>query len=168
MLAVPDDPNLKTHSSRRTRSPHQLTCRTNIDVLGPNRSSRPQDKGKARATEPLTSLYQDSASACAVRDQSCSSVPTSVPIPAWTTPTIVNVNSAFTGLTPASPLNSRYHRAPRRGGYEQGAFVTVLNPFVAESKAGDARSGCGAGWLGKKGRAKSNGSTVTVWPEADC
>lgn len=152
ILAVPDDPYLKTYSSRHPPPTDTVICRSQVGVLGPNIPSRPQN-----ATEKHTS----------------EALPTSQPSTQIEAPpklsndtTRVNHNTLFTGMTLTSPLNGRHVRAPRSRGYEQGAYVTMLNPSVGGPAPQSTTAGYGAGKTGRR-KADDEESKVTAWPMVD-
>lgn len=133
MLAVPDDPDLKTYASRHPPSNSVINHGSRIGVLGPNIPSRAINKGKARATTPPhTCTPQDVVPAHDSRDRPKPTSQTGISTIIWSDSTKTNNNTAFTGATIASPLNGRYRTAPRGRGYQQGRFVTVLNPITSK------------------------------------
>lgn len=170
MLAVPGDPNLKTHSSRRPPSTPALSYNSKVAVLGPNIPSRPEGNGRAReVVSPSTLLRQNFASARKSEDKAGSRTPSAVPTTHSTESTKVNTNTAFTGTTLASPLNGPHVLSPRSRGYEQSTFVTVLNPSNASPAASNVASRYGARRPEKEaGEARDDASRVTAWPGAEC
>ncbi|KAF2625451.1 hypothetical protein BU25DRAFT_492740 [Macroventuria anomochaeta] len=166
MLAVPDDPTLKTYSSRHPPLTDVVTYQSQVGVLGPNIPLRPQHIDRFTTSEPIpTSLRQNFAPA---RNQPGPSTQVERPPKISNDTTRVNKNTLSTGVTLASPLNGRHVRAPRSRGYEQDAFVTVLNPSVVSSATEKTMAGYGAGMPGKRYKARDQESKVTAWPEADC
>lgn len=170
ILAVPDDPDLKTYSSRYPPPINTVACQPQIGIVGPIIPSRPvHTKDSTLSRTPPNSLRSNIVPARPARPERISSEqfrPNAQDALAmdWFEPTRVNDNTTFTGVTLASPLNHRIMTAPRQRGYDQDAFVTVLNPSVDGSKAGSKMSESSAGKRDKEYVVKDGESAVTKWP----
>lgn len=171
MLAVPGDPNLKTHSSRHPPSPLTLTYNSKVAVLGPNIPSRPEGNGKAREIMPSSALLrQNLAPARKSEDKADSRTRRVMPATDSTASTKVNTNTTFTGTTFASPLGGPHVCSPRSRGYEQSTFVTVLNPSHVSPATSNVMSRYGIRRPERKEKAGAGDdeSKVTAWPGAEC
>ena len=169
MLAVPDDPDLKTYSSRHPPPPNVVTYQSQVGVLGPNIPLRPQDAIKLTIPGPSLTIHSSlSRNFVLARGASRRNTQIEPPPKMSNDTTSANRNTLFTGTTLDLPLNGRHVRAPRSRGYDQDTFVTVLNPSVASSVSEKTMAGHGAGAPGKRCRARDEESKVTEWPEADC
>lgn len=69
MLAVPEDPDLKTSSSRHLSAPDTITYQSNFGVLGLNIPSRPQEISKSATTEFSTGLQYSASRSFMPHDQ---------------------------------------------------------------------------------------------------
>jgi hypothetical protein len=168
MLAVPDDPDLKTCSSRHPPAPDTVTYHSNVGVLGPNIPSRPPGISGSILAEPATTLQSSPSREFVPYDQPRPSTQTERTPKLSTDTTRVNNNTTFTGITLVSPLNGRTTFATRGRGYDQGAFVTNLAPSITSKKSEKMIAGYGAGKLERAKKATDDGTEVTAWPEADC
>ncbi|KAJ8111031.1 hypothetical protein OPT61_g6270 [Boeremia exigua] len=163
MLAVPDDPELKTHSSRHPPT-NIVTYQPPVGVLGPNISVRPQHVDRSGSSNPTVPFPRNPAP---IRSEPRPSTHTERPSKVSNETIRVNDNTMFTGTTLASPLNGRFVRAPRSRGYEQSGFVTVLNP-TSHSATGEKMTKRRSTGKPKRSRVRDGESTVTAWPEAAC
>jgi hypothetical protein len=152
MLAVPDDPDLKTCSSRHPPAPDTVTYHSNVGVLGPNIPSRPPGISGSILAEPATTLQSSPSREFVPYDQPRPSTQTERTPKLSTDTTRVNNNTTFTGITLVSPL----------------AFVTNLAPSITSKKSEKMIAGYGAGKLERAKKATDDGTEVTAWPEADC
>lgn len=172
MLAVPGDPNLKTHSSRHPPSTLALTYNSKVAVLGPNIPSRPEGNGHAREIVPSSALLrQDFASASSSEEKANSRAPLVASATGSTEPTKVNTNTAFTSTTLASPLDGPHILSPRSRGYEQSTFVTVLNPSHVNLPASNvvvSRNGARRPEKKGEGEPRDDESRITAWPGTEC
>lgn len=166
MLAVPDDPNLKTYASRHPPPLENVTYTSRVCVMGPNIPSRPQAASLVEASEPVSASPRQNLAPA--RRPSRPGTQISRPPKTSNETTRINNNTTIIGTTLASPLNGRHTRAPHTRGYDQDAFVTVLNPSVASLKSEKTMAGYGAGGMWKKDKVGDEDSEVTAWPEADC
>lgn len=168
MLAVPDDPDLKTYSSRHLPASDTVTYQSNVGVLGPNIPFRPQEISRSAMTEPSTTLQYSTSRAFVPHDQPRPGTQTERTPKFLSDTTRVNNNTAFTSSTLASPLNGRITVAPRGRGYEQGAFVTNLAPSITSKKSEKTIAGYGDGKAGRDRKVRDDGTEITAWPEAEC
>ena len=168
LLAVPDDPDKKTYSSRHPPAPDTMTYQSNVGVLGPNIPFRPQESNRSAVIEPATTLQPSASRDFVPYDQPRLSTQTEQTPKLSTDTTRVNNNTVFTGATLASPLNGHITVAPRGRGYDQGAFVTTLAPSILSKKSEKTTAGYGAGRSTKEQGVSDDGTEITAWPEADC
>lgn len=165
VLAVPDDADLRTYSSRRLPNDKAVPYQSKVGVLGSNVPSQLQNDGEKRAPEPSSvSLRENFAS---TRKQPRPSTQTEQAPKILNDATKINNNTMLPDVTLASPLHGRHIRVPRGRGYDQDAFVTVLNPFVVNIRSEKTKAGCGGG-SGGRYRTNDEESKVTAWSEADC
>ena len=167
LLAVPDDPHLKTYSSSHQSSIAAVTYQSQLSLPGPNIPSRPHSEVKEQvhkllSTSPRHNLSLPRTPVARPRLGSQTIRPDLT-----TLNTNTNTITTSTNVTLAYPLDSRYVRASRSRGYAQDAFVTVLNPSVVASAVGDVVPGTGAGGLGTGHEARDGASEMTAWPEVE-
>jgi hypothetical protein len=166
MFAASDDPDLKTHSSRRPPNNKKVvTYQSEVGISGPNILSRPRNDEGNRASEPFSVLFRQNFAS--IRKQPRPSTQTEQAPQTSNDTTKINDNTMFTGITPASPLHGRHIRVPCSRGYDQDAFVTVLNPSVVNTRSEKTKAGYSGG--GSRGRYRANDeeSKLTAWLEAD-
>lgn len=167
MLAVPDNPDLKTYSSRHSPAPDTVTYQSSVGVLGPNIPFRPQETRESAMNAPAA-IVQSSPNQIVVPHRQPRPSTQTERTPKFSTATRVNNNTASTGAALASPLNGRNTMVQRSRGYEQGSFVTVVAPSVVSKRSEKTTAGYGNGKATKKQGVRDDGTETTAWPEAEC
>ncbi|KAF1928738.1 uncharacterized protein M421DRAFT_154059 [Didymella exigua CBS 183.55] len=171
MLAVPDDPDLKTYSGRHPPASASDTpnYESSVGVLGPNIPLRPLDnRGLTHFTPAPAPIIRFSlARSLTSHDQPRPSDQTERAPKLSADTTRVNKYTTFTDATVTSPLNHRISRATRSRGYEEGKFVTILAPSVVSDKSETTTAGYGAGKPERKQRLRDDRTEVTAWPEVE-
>lgn len=169
MLAVPDNPDLKTFSSRgpRTLVSGSVNYQSSVGVLGPNIPFRLLEEGKVMYTAATTTVQSSPNKIFSPHDHPRSSNQTEGTPKLSTDSSRINNNTSVTGSTLASPLNQRVVKASRSDGYEEGAFVTIIAPSAVSNKSEKMTAGYGAGKLDVRQRMGDGGSEITTWPKVE-
>ncbi|KAJ4994230.1 hypothetical protein SVAN01_00059 [Stagonosporopsis vannaccii] len=164
MLAIPSNPELKTYSKKYAPPTEPTAYHSPISAHGYKTTSQPTSCLTISHPIPLPSHQLRLTGG----EEKRPSTQTERPSKVSKDTTKINGTTVFTGTTIASPLNGRYIHAPRSRGYEQGAYITVVNPSLVVDVSEKTVSGYGVGGLQdwrKNGRERE--SAVTAWPKGE-
>lgn len=165
MLAVPCDPELKTCSSRHASHCGLVDHQSEIGILVPNIPLQPQILEEPVLSYPAPVRLRDDPTPSRTSLWPGTNMKRQPNVSNDTFRLYPSANSAVFTLAP--PPDGRFIQRGSPCGYEQGAFVTVLNPSAVGRSSEKTIAEDHVDISSNLPAARDGESEVTIWPQPD-
>lgn len=165
MLAVPENKELKTNSSRHTHLDRFGTYESHAGILSPAIPLQLLQRPEPALPHPHPDRSDSSFSK--TDNEAPSSTDNARPSKVWNAAAFLSSRTSLTGDAVASspPTTSSWNPIAR--GYDQDAFVTVLNPSALSSRRQHRVVVHGVKEIADEIVGGDRESEITVWPQSD-